>query len=253
MERLIHFVSRDAFDIEGLGVKNIEAFYAKGLIRTPVDIFTLESRDGEKLPPLREWDGWGEVSARKLFDAIERVRAVPLDRFIYALGIPQVGQSTARLLARHYGNLQHWRRCMEHAEDKASEAYAQLVSINGMGQNMAADIIAFFHETQNRDVLDKLTLPSNGHAPLLSVADFAAPTTVSPVAGKTVVSTGTLATMSRSEAKARAEALGANVAASVSKKTDYVIVGADAGSKEKKARELGLEILSEQEWLDLAG
>ncbi|MCX7110671.1 MAG: NAD-dependent DNA ligase LigA [Proteobacteria bacterium] len=253
MERLNHFVSRDAFDIEGLGVKNIESFFAKGLVRSPVDIFTLESRDGEDCPPLREWEGWGEVSARKLFDAIERQRVIPLERFIFALGIPQVGQSTARLLARHYLSLGHWRECMEQAENSASEAYEELVSINGMGQNMAEDILNFFRETQNPDVLDKLTLPRRGQGPLLEVTDFEPPAAISAIAGKTVVFTGTLETLSRNEAKARAESLGANVAGSVSKKTDYVVVGADAGSKEKKARELGLNILSEQEWLELIG
>jgi DNA ligase (NAD+) len=253
MERLIHFVSRDAFDIEGLGIKNVELFYAKGLIKTPVDIFTLAARDGQQAQPLREWEGWGETSARKLFDAIDKVRAIPLDRFIYALGIPQVGQSTARLLARHYLSLEVWRHCMEQAFDQESEAYAQLLSINGIGANMAADILAFFHESQNREVLDKLTLSQDGQAPLLTVTAFEPPAAVSPIAGKTVVFTGTLETLSRNEAKARAEALGANVAGSVSKKTDYVVVGADAGSKEKKARELGLKILSEQEWLALIG
>jgi len=251
MERLNHFVSRDAFDIEGLGIKNIEAFYNKGLIKSPVDIFTLETRDGQDGPPLKEWEGWGEVSARKLFDAIERVRVIPLDRFIYALGIPQVGQSTARLLARHYLTLQHWRDSMEQAFDAESEARGQLLAINGIGQNMAADIIAFFHEAQNRETLDKLTKPQDGQPPLLTVTDFEPPAAISPIAGKTVVFTGTLETLSRNEAKARAEALGANVAGSVSKKTDYVVAGADAGSKEKKARELGLKILSEEEWLAL--
>jgi DNA ligase (NAD+) len=251
MERLIHFVSRDAFDIEGLGNKNIEAFYAQGLVRSPVDIFTLESRDGETCPPLREWEGWGEVSARKLFDAIDRQRKIPLDRFIFALGIPQVGQSTARLLARHYLSLGHWRASMALAGDKACDAYEELTSINGVGQNMAEDILNFFREPHNLEALDKLTLPHNGQASLLTVADFEAPAAASAVAGKTVVFTGTLPTLSRSEAKARAESLGAKVAGSVSKKTDYVVLGADAGAKEKKARELGLPILSEKEWLDL--
>ncbi len=253
MERLIHFVSRDAFDIEGLGVKNIESFYAKGLIKSPVDIFTLEARDGEAAQPLREWEGWGEISARKLFDAIAKVRVIPLDRFIYALGIPQVGLSTARLLARHYLSLKQWRGSMEQAFDAESEAYGQLLAINGVGQNMAQDILAFFHESQNREVLDRLTESQDGSPPLLAVTDFEPPATASPIAGKTVVFTGTLETLSRNEAKARAEALGANVAGSVSKKTDYVVVGADAGSKEKRARELGLNILSEQEWLELIG
>ncbi len=260
VERLIHFASRDAFDIEGLGVKNIESFYAKGLIRSPVDIFTLELRNGspaapgaraaeEATPPLREWEGWGEVSERKLYDAIQRVRTIPLDRFIYALGIPQVGQSTARLLARHYLRLGHWRECMEQAFDTETEAHAQLLAINGIGQNMAEDILNFFHEPRNLEILDQLTLPQNGLAPLLTIIDFAPPVAASPIAGKTVVFTGSLETLSRNEAKARAESLGANVAGSVSKKTDYVVVGADAGSKEKKARELGLTILNEKEWL----
>jgi len=265
VERLIHFSSRDAFDIEGLGVKNIESFYSKGLIRSPVDIFTLEARDGSPVEthtkiaeeavtkPLREWEGWGEVSERKLYDAIQRVRTIALDRFIYALGIPQVGQSTARLLARHYLSLWHWRECMEQAFDKETEAYAQLLAIDGIGQNMAEDILNFFNEPQNREVLDKLTLAQNGQSPLLKIIDFSPPAAASPIAGKTVVFTGTLETLSRNEAKARAESLGANVAGSVSKKTDYVIVGADAGSKEKKARELGLNILSEKEWLELIG
>ena len=265
VERLIHFSSRDAFDIEGLGIKNIESFYSKRLIRSPVDIFTLEARDGRPVAPhaklaeetvtqpLREWEGWGEVSERKLYDAIQRVRTIELDRFIYALGIPQVGQSTARLLARHYLTLWHWRECMEQAFDKETEAYGQLLAINGIGQNMAEDILNFFHEPQNREVLDKLTLPQNGQSPLLTIIDFTPPVSTSPIAGKTVVFTGTLETLSRNEAKAHAESLGANVAGSVSKKTDYVIVGADAGSKEKKARELGLNILNEKEWLELIG
>ena len=253
MERLIHFVSRDAFDIDGLGIKNIELFFAKGLVHSPVDIFTLEARDGESHPPLREWEGWGEVSAHKLFDAIERQRRIPLERFIFALGIPQVGQSTARLLARHYLSLSHWRECMELAENPTSEAYEELVSINGMGQNMAEDLLNFFREPKNLEVLDQLTLPNDGQAALLTVTDFTPPAAASAIAGKTVVFTGTLETLSRNEAKARAESLGANVAGSVSKKTDYVVVGADAGSKEKKARELGLKILTEQEWLELIG
>lgn len=140
---------------------------------------------------------------------------------------------------------------MEQAFDNSSDSYQQLVSINGIGKNMAADIIAFFHEPQNLEVLDRLTLSLDNNPALLTIMDFEPPAAVSPIAGKTVVFTGTLETLSRNEAKARAEALGANVAGSVSKKTDYVVVGADAGSKEKKARELGLNILSETEWLML--
>jgi DNA ligase (NAD+) len=253
VERLKHFVSRDAFDIEGLGEKHIDLFYAKGLVRSPVDIFTLEDRDGSAGPPLREWEGWGERSAAKLFDAVRRARTIALDRFIYALGIRQVGQATARLLARHYRRLEDWRAAMEAARDHSGEAYAQLLAINGIGASMVEDILAFFDEPHNRDVLDRLTLPAGGLPPLLAVTEVDPPMAASPIAGKTVVFTGSLERMSRSEAKAQAEALGANVAGSVSGRTDYVVAGPGSGSKEKKARELGLTILTEQEWLKLIG
>ncbi len=251
VERLKHFVSRDAFDIEGLGEKNIELFYSKGLIKTPVDIFTLEARDGKELPPLREWEGWGELSSRKLFDAIQHARTISLDRFIFALGIHQVGQVTARLLARHYSTLDSWRKCLEAALDKESDAYIELLSISGIGESMLNDILGFIAEPHNRQILDEFTLAESGRVPLVTVTDFDRPPGISTVTGKTVVFTGKLEKMSRSEAKAQAEALGANVAGSVSKKTDYVVVGPGAGSKEKKARELGLHILTEQQWLDL--
>jgi DNA ligase (NAD+) len=251
VERLKHFASRDAFDIEGLGEKNIELLHGKGLIRTPVDIFTLEANDGKDLPPLPEWEGWGETSARKLFDAIQQARTISLDRFIYALGIHQVGQATARLLARHYLTLASWRKCLEAAQDKESEAYTELLSISGIGKSMVDDILGFITEPHNREILDKLTLAEAGQVSLVTVTDFERPPGTSPVAGKTVVFTGKLEKMSRNEAKAQAEALGANVAGSVSQRTDYVIAGPGAGSKEKKARELGLKILTEQQWLDL--
>lgn len=251
VERLKHFVSRDAFDIEGLGEKNIELFHDKGMIRTPVDIFTLESRDGQAMPPLSGWEGWGEISARKLFDAIRRARTISLDRFIYALGIRQVGQAIARLLASKYVTLDHWRKCMEAAQNKDSEAYAELLSINGIGASIVDDLLDFIAEPHNREILDQLTSAEPGQAPLVVVTDFERPPSASPVAGKTVVFTGALETMTRNEAKARAQALGANVAGSVSSKTDYVVAGPGAGSKEKKAKELGLTILTEQHWLDL--
>jgi DNA ligase (NAD+) len=251
VERLKHFASRDAFDIEGMGEKNIEAFYRKGLVKTPVDLFTLEARDGQSPPPLREWDGWGETSARKLFEAIRRARVIPLDRFIYALGIRQVGEATARLLAKHYRSLAHWRASMEAAQDRRSDAAAALVSINGIGARMAEDILEFIAEGHNREILDGLTSAVHGQAPLVAVTDFEPPSAASPVAGKTVVFTGTLESMSRGEAKAQAEALGANVAGAVSRKTDYVVAGPGAGSKEKKARELGLTVLTEKQWREL--
>ncbi len=243
LERLKHFVSRDAFDIEGLGAKHVEDFVADGLIESPADIFRLARRGDE----IAARDGWGETSAAKLVKGIDDRRTVSLPRFIYALGIRQVGQATARLLAKQYGSLANWRRQMKAAEERQSEAYQELLNIDGVGPSVADDILGFFAESHNRDVLDALDKE-------LAVEDFAAPdASSSPLAGKTVVFTGTLESLSRAEAKAKAEALGAKVAGSVSKKTDYVVVGADAGSKAKKAKELGVATLTEDEWRKLVG
>jgi DNA ligase (NAD+) len=243
LERLKHFVSRDAFDIEGLGAKHIEEFVADGLIKTPVDIFRLADRQDE----IADRDGWGETSAAKLITAIDERKTIPLNRFIYALGIRQVGQATARLLAKQYGSLAIWRQQMKAAQGRESEAYQDLLNIDGVGPAVADDILGFFAEAQNQQVLDALDKA-------LAVEDFRAPkASSSPVAGRTVVFTGSLETLSRAEAKARAEVLGAKVAGSVSRKTDFVVVGADAGSKAKKAKEMGLKILSEGEWLKLIG
>jgi DNA ligase (NAD+) len=242
VERLRHFVSRDCFDVEGLGEKHITAFWEDGLIRQPGDIFRLDPEI------IAKREGWGDVSANKLVAAINESRRISLDRFINALGITQVGQATARLLARHYRSLAAWRREMEAAADPESEARAGLLDIHGIGEEMAADIVGFFAEPHNRDVLDDL-------ARELTVLDYEAPTqrAASALAGKTIVFTGALESMSRSEAKARAEALGANVTSSVSAKTDYVVTGADAGSKATKAAALGIKLLDETEWLALAG
>jgi len=252
-ERLLHFVSRNAFDIEGLGEKNIRLFYEKGLIRTPVDIFTLEERDRHSDPPLSAWKGWGNTSARNLFDAIRRARTISLDRFIYALGIRQIGEATASLLARHYLTRRNWCQSMEAAVDPDSAARENLLTINGIGESMAEDIVSFFREPQNQEVLNKLYSPRDDGESLVTVRDFEPMNMATPVSGKTVVFTGKMETMSRSEAKAHAERSGANVASSVSIKTDYVVTGPGAGSKEKEARKLGLTILSEREWLDLVG
>jgi DNA ligase (NAD+) len=243
VERLKHFVSRDAFDIEGLGGKHIEAFWNDKLIATPGDIFRLADRRDE----IASREGWGEKSADNLLAAIAQRRRIGLDRFIYALGIRQVGEATARLLARTYHDFDSWRRAMAAAEDRTSDAYAELTDIDGIGPSMADDILGFFAEPHNQDVLDDL----DG---LLDITAVAAPkASGSPFAGKTVVFTGTLSTLGRKEAKARAEVLGAKVAGSVSKKTDYVVVGTDAGSKAKKAAELGVTVLSEDEWREMAG
>jgi DNA ligase (NAD+) len=242
VERLKHFVARDCFDIEGLGAKHIAEFWEDGLIRRPGDIFRL------KVETIAQREGWGEVSAAKLIAAIDERRRITLDRFINALGIPQVGQATARLLARHYRAFAAWRGEMEEAQEPDSPSRAQLLDVHGIGEDMATDIIGFFAEPHNRAVLDDL-------AGEVSVLDYEAPaqTIASPFAGKTIVFTGSLEAMSRSEAKARAEALGANVASSVSAKTDYVVIGADAGSKATRAAALGVAMLDEAQWLNLAG
>jgi DNA ligase (NAD+) len=247
VERLRHFVSRNAFDIEGLGEKHIERFFEEGLIKSPVDLFTLRRRQESGAFDLAKREGWGPQSVANLLNAIEARRRVPLDRFVYALGIRQVGEATAKLLARHYGTLDAWRSAMVRAGDESGEAYADLVSIDQIGPAVARDVAGFFAEAHNREVVEAL-------AEEIDVEVFAAPAAGdSAVAGKTVVFTGTLTRMTRNEAKARAEALGAKVAGSVSKKTDFVIVGADAGSKAAKAAELGVKTLSEDEWIAMIG
>jgi DNA ligase (NAD+) len=247
VERLKHFVSRNAFDIEGLGEKHIKAFYDDGLIQSPPDIFTLEARDKRASSPLAEREGWGETSAGKLFDAIGARRNVKLDRFIYALGIPHVGEITARLLARNYGTAEGFLKAMRAAgKDRQGEAFAALDNIEGIGPTVAAAIADFFAEPHNVAVVKEL-LEEVKPTPLEAI-DHA-----SPISGKTVVFTGTLERMTRSEAKAKAERLGAKVAGSVSKNTDYVVAGPGAGSKLKNAKDLGVAVLTEDEWLKLIG
>lgn len=242
VERLKHFVARDAFDIDGLGSKQVTAFWADKLIAGPADIFTLRARNDEI--KLEEREGWGETSATKLFDAIDARRDVDLDRFIYALGIRHVGETTARLLARSYGTIEALGEAMRAAADPESVAYADLLNIDGIGKKVADAIVEFFAEPHNAEVIAAL-LKEVSPQPLEAVA------AESPVAGKTVVFTGTLETMTRAEAKARAESLGAKVAGSVSAKTDLVVAGPGAGSKAKKAAELNIEIISEEDWVKL--
>jgi DNA ligase (NAD+) len=247
VERLKHFVSRNAFDIEGLGEKNIQAFYDDGLIQSPDDIFTLAARDARSVKRLEEREGWGPQSATKLFNAIAARRTIALDRFIYALGIRHVGETTAKLLARYYGSIEHFCASMiDAAKGKDSEAFKELDNIEGIGEVVAKAIADFFGEPHNVRVVDEL-LKDVAPQPLEAVDSTSA------VSGKTVVFTGTLTLLTRGEAKAQAERLGAKVAGSVSKKTDYVVAGADAGSKLAKARELGVAILDEEQWLRLTG
>ncbi len=251
-ERLKHFVSRNAFDIEGLGEKQIELFYDEGRIQQPADIFTLAVRDAA-LPEadrLTEKKGFGAKSVENLFKAIDARRKVPLDRFIYALGIRHVGETTARDLAKALGSFDAFRAAAEAATagGPGSDAYQDLDNIEGIGSTVIDALIAFFSEPHNVAALDDLLSE-------VTVEPFArsAAAEGSPVAGKTVVFTGTLERMTRNEAKALAERLGAKVAGSVSKKTDYVVAGADAGSKLAKAREAGVTVLTEGEWLGLVG
>ena len=245
MERLKHFVARNAFDIEGLGEKNIAEFFEDGLIKSPDDLFTLENRGGRDRLAGRE--GWAEKSIHNLFAAIDRRRAISLERFIYALGIRQVGQATARLLALTYGSFDAWRSAMIAAKDQESDAYKELTSIEQIGESVADDVVEFFAEKHNRDILDALSKE-------ISIEDVTPPdTAASPIAGKTVVFTGTLEAMSRGEAKARAQSLGAKVAGSVSKKTDLVVAGPGAGTKLKEAEALGVKVVTEQEYLAIIG
>jgi DNA ligase (NAD+) len=245
-ERLRHFVSRDAFDIEGLGRKQVPQLLEAGLVKAPGDLFRL-AEDPGRLQQLESLPLWGKKKAENLRRSIEARRRIPLARFINALGIRFIGETNARLLARHYGSFERWRAAMVAVANGDADARAELDAIDGVGPAVVEALIEFFKEAHNREVLDDL-------AALIEVEDTAADAgAASPLAGKTVVFTGTLEHMTRAEAKATAEALGAKVAGSVSGNTDYVIVGADAGSKARKATELGVSTLSEAEWRQLAG
>jgi DNA ligase (NAD+) len=247
VERLKHFVSRNAFDIEGLGEKRIQELYGDDIVQSPHDIFTLAEEDNKRESKLAAREGWGELSAQNLFAAIEARRNIRLDRFIYALGIRHVGEITARLLARTYGTAKDFMKAMQAAaKDRDGEAFAELDNIEGIGPTVAEAIAEFFAEPHNVEVVEDLLKQVKPQP--LEAMDHA-----SPVSGKTVVFTGTLEHMTRSEAKARAERLGAKVAGSVSKKTDYVVAGPGAGSKLKNAKDLGVQVLTENEWLKLIG
>jgi DNA ligase (NAD+) len=243
VERLKHFVSRDAFDIEGFGEKQAQAFWQDGLVRQPADLFRLRRREAELL----EREGWGETSVRNLLNAIDARRSIPLHRFVYALGIRHIGQTTARLLGRTYGTFAAFRDAMVEAQAREGEAYEELLNIEGVGPVVAEALLDFFAEKHNQEALDALLAEVTPEAAEQPRADG------SPVAGKTVVFTGTLETMTRGEAKARAEALGAKVAGSVSKKTDIVVAGPGAGSKLKNAEALGVRVMTEQEWVAFIG
>jgi len=245
-ERLRHFVSRGAFDIEGLGEKQIQLFFEKGWVVEPADIFRLKDRKAE----IEEEEGFGEVSVRKLLAAIEARREISLERFIYALGIRQVGETTARALARGYGNWKSFHDAsLAVADDtnaeRQQEARQDMDALDQIGDTVIDAIAAFFGEDHNRKLVERLA------EQVTRIRDAEQPTRDSPIAGKTIVFTGTLERVTRDEAKALAERLGAKVSGSVSRKTDFVVAGPEAGSKLKKATELGVQVLDEQQFLDL--
>ena len=245
VERLRHFVSRNAFDIEGLGEIQVQMFYDWGLVQAPADIFTLARRDARAREKLAEREGWGDTSVKELFDAIDARRKIAMNRFVYALGIRHVGETNAMRLARHYHSIRALRKAALAAKPE-SEAYAELNAINGIGAVVADAIVEFFKEKHNLKALDALLKE-------VEVEPVAAVKSDSPVSGKTVVFTGALEKMSRDEAKAMAERLGAKVAGSVSKKTDYLVAGPGAGSKRAEAKKHGVKVLSEEEWFALVG
>lgn len=246
VEKLKHFVSRKAFDIDGLGAKQIEMFYQDDqlAIREPADIFTLAARDAANLTKLRNREGWGARSAEKLFEAIEQKRRIGFARLLFALGIRHVGEQAGKLFANYYLNWEGFVSAVRAAQDEESAAWAELLSIDGVGEVMARALVTAFAQDHERDSILRLVAQ-------LEVQDAEAARSDSPVAGKTLVFTGTLEKMTRAEAKARAESLGAKVAGSVSAKTDLLIAGPGAGSKAKKAAELGIETIDEDGWIAL--
>ncbi len=241
-ERLRHFVSRDAFNIEGLGEQRIEEFIGAGWLHSPADIFRLEQHRGALL----QREGWKEKSVENLLAAIAARRTIPLARLIFALGIPQIGEVTAKQIAAHYRSFAAWNDAMRRVAQQDAAAQDELDALPNIDRAVIDAVAEFFSETHNRQAIDDL-------AELLAISD-AAPAAPGnhPLAGKTLVFTGTLLTMGRNEAKAKAESLGAKVGGDVSKNTDFLVVGADAGSKATKAQKLGITVLSEAEWLALA-
>ena len=249
VEKLKHFVSRKAFDIEGLGAKQIEMFYDDPdlPVRAPVDIFTLQKRDAANLTKLANRKGWGGQSVAKLWAAIEEKRTIPLGRLLFALGIRHLGEAASNLIATHYGTWDAFEQAVTSAADFSGPEWEELLNIDGVGKIMARTLVSTFAQKEERESIDALVRE-------LNVLEAKKPdVSGSPVAGKTVVFTGTLEKMTRAEAKARAEAMGAKVAGSVSSKTDILVAGPGAGSKAKKAADLGIKTLDEDGWLLLIG
>jgi DNA ligase (NAD+) len=244
IEHLKLFASRRAFDIDGLGEKQIEFFFEKGWVREPADIFTLEARNIKIR--LEEIEGYGETSVRNLFESIRRRREISLERFIFALGMRHVGDTTALALARGYGSWEAFHdACLKVAKGD-EEAIAEMDALDQIGETVIASIAAYFGESHNRGIVERLTKE-------VTILDAEKPKSNSVVTGKTVVFTGALEKMTRDEAKAMAERLGAKASGSVSKKTDYVVAGPGAGSKLAEAKKHGVAVLTEDEWLKLVG
>jgi DNA ligase (NAD+) len=254
LERLKHFVSRNAFDIEGMGEKNIEMFYNEGLVKAPTDIFKLEEKltkrdldfnSTETVFPLEGREGWGVKSANNLFSAIRDRKKISLDRFLYALGIKYVGERTAKIIARNYLSFKAFMQSAIASQDRDSIAYEHLINISGIGTTAGDSIVDFFNNDHNVKVIRELMS-------LIEISDYVPTFSIqSKLSGKTIVFTGALDKMSRGEAKTKAESLGANVSNSISKKTDYVVSGSSAGSKLKKAKDLGISVISENDWFKI--
>ncbi|WP_315762752.1 MULTISPECIES: NAD-dependent DNA ligase LigA [unclassified Bradyrhizobium] len=244
IQHLLLFVSRRAFDIDGLGEKQIEYFFAQGWVKEPAEIFTLAARNAKL--KLEEIEGYGETSVRNLFNAIEARRNIPLERFIYALGMRHVGETTALALARGYGSWEAFHEACLKVAHGDEEAIAEMDALDQIGDTVIKSIAAYFGESHNRGIVERLT----GQ---VTIQNAEKPKRNSAIAGKTVVFTGSLEKMTRDEAKATAERLGAKAASSVSKKTDYVVAGPGAGSKLAEAEKHGVQVLTEDEWLKLIG
>jgi DNA ligase (NAD+) len=246
VERLRHFVSRNAFDIEGLGEKQIEAFFQWGWVKEPADIFKLRKKYEKGKSALSAKEGWGETSARNLFNAIDERRKIGLNRLLYALGILHIGETNARRLARHFGKFGALQKTADAAAKGDEDAYAEIINVSGIGETVADALIEFFKEKKNKKAIEALVAE-------IDIEAMEAVKSDSPVSSKTVVFTGSLEKMTRDEAKAMAERLGAKVAGSVSKNTDYVVAGPGAGSKLAEAKKHGVAVLSEDDWFKLIG